>query len=66
MSTMEEFVLVESQLRWLEDHLRDQPKANDDGQMQAAIEALSCARALITELSIMGNAKADAPSTATA
>ena len=66
MNTIEEFVLIESQLRWLEGHLREQPKANDDGQMQGAIEALSCARALITELSSMGSTPADALATPTA
>ncbi len=63
MSTVEEFVLIESQLRWLEGHLRDQPQADDSGQMQGAIEALACARALITELSIIGNATSDATAT---
>lgn len=66
MSTLEEFALIESHLRWLEEHLREQPKANDGGRMLGAIEALSCARALITELSIMGNAPADATATETA
>lgn len=63
MSTLEEFALIESQLRWLEDHLRGQPNADDGGRMLGAIEALSCARALITELSIMGNAPTDATAT---
>jgi hypothetical protein len=63
MSTVEEFALIESQLRWLEGHLRQQPQADDSGQMQGAIEALCCARALITELSNIGSATADATAT---
>lgn len=64
MSTMEEFALIEAQLCWLEEHLREQPQADDGGQMRGAIEALSCARALITELSSMGNAPVDATAAA--
>lgn len=59
MSTLEEFALIESQLRWLEGHLRQLPEANDGGQMQGAIEALSCALALVEELSTIGNATED-------
>ena len=63
MSTVEEFVLIESQLRWLEGHLREKSPADDSGQMQGAIEALACARALIKELSDIGSATADTTST---
>jgi len=59
MNTLEEFALIESQLRWLEGHLREQPEVNDGGQMRGAIEALSCARALIEELSTIGSATDD-------
>ena len=54
MTTMDEFALIESRLAWLEAHLRAQPVSDEDLPMASAIEALSCARALIVELSSIG------------
>lgn len=54
MTTMDEFALIESRLAWLEAHLRTQPVSDEDLPMASAIEALSCARALIVELSSIG------------
>ena len=54
---MDEFALIESRLAWLETHLRTQPSSDHDVPMAAAIEALSCARALIVELSSIGRGR---------
>lgn len=59
MSTEEEFAFIVAQLEWLEMHLREQPLAVSTGRSEAVLDALSCARVLIVELSFIGRARAE-------
>jgi hypothetical protein len=60
MTTMEEFALIESQLGWLEDHLRKQALPANGVLMLDALDALACARALIAQLSNIGKSPVSA------
>ena len=68
ISGVEEFAFIAKQLQWLDDHLRAQPQGVPDARMASALNALTCAQAVITELALIGrtpvNAAAEAPAPA--
>jgi hypothetical protein len=56
MTSMEEFAFISAQLGWLEAQLRALPPVERDGRMEGAINALTCARAVIDTLDRVGRA----------
>lgn len=53
MTSVEEFVFIAAQLAWLEAQLRTQTAAQNS-RMEGALNALACARAVISELGYIG------------
>jgi len=56
MTSMEEFAFIAAQLEWLEGHLRSQVTTAEPARMESALNALTCAQAVITELAHIGAA----------
>lgn len=56
MTSMEEFAFIAAQLEWLVGHLRSQPPGAEPARMESALNALTCAQAVITELAHIGSA----------
>jgi hypothetical protein len=53
MNSVEEFAYIAAQLEWLEARLRTTAAA--DSQMETALNALACGRAVISELAEISN-----------
>lgn len=64
MTSVEEFVFIAAQLAWLEAQLRAQSAGSQGGRMESALNALVCARAVISELGYIGRSS-ERPPTAT-
>ena len=54
MTTSDEFAFIAQQLEWLEQHVRSLPAAKEAARLEGALNALTCARAVIVELSTIG------------
>ena len=54
MTTSDEFAFIAQQLEWLEQHVRSLPPAKEAARIEGALNALTCARAVIVELSTIG------------
>lgn len=61
MTSYEEFRFIAAQLNWLERQLHAHPLPVDIGSMQRAMEALTCAKAVIEELVTIGDAAGGVP-----
>ncbi len=55
ITTAQEFALISLQLEWLESYLRAQPPGEDSERLGDSLNALVVARALVTELTSIGN-----------
>lgn len=58
MTTSDEFAFIAQQLEWLEQHVRGLPPAKEAARLEGALNALTCARAVIVELSTIGRGAA--------
>lgn len=54
MTTSDEFAFIAQQLEWLEQYVRGLPPAKESARLEGALNALTCARVVIVELSIIG------------
>ena len=61
MTSYEEFRFIAAQLDWLERQLQAHPLPVDIGSMQRAMDALTCAKAVIEELVHIGDAAEGTP-----
>ena len=66
MTTSDEFAFIAQQLEWLEHHVRAQPAVQEAARLEGALNALTCARAVIVELSVIGRDTGSGPALAQA
>lgn len=57
MPQIEEFSFIAAQLEWLEGYLRKLPASQESSRLEGAVNALSCARAVMVELDHIGNSE---------